>query len=1047
MPGRVRYRIEGLSRSEALKAHLERRLSENPEILHSSVSSTTGNVLVRFNSSNTAQTIGGIIESIVREYSDNGRGSRSHKLKLVQGNDTAANYRVPTQEVNDHTGASAKIKRRLLSTDQRPAVPWHGMEADQVLEALNSSATSGLSAENVRLNLGKFGPNLLPKSSSRSKASIFIDQFRSLPVYLLGAAAGISVLTGGLADAIVILSVVAINGAVGFITESEAERTINSLKQLAKPSAMVLRESYVQVVAAEELVPGDILVLRPGASVSADGRLIEAHHLTVDESVLTGESLPVTKVTTPIAGENIPIADRVNMVYMGTMVTGGQGLAVLVSTGRFTEVGCLQTLVGEAVSPETPMEKQLKKLGDQLVFISAAACGLVFILGLLRGYGLLRMFKTSISLAVAAVPEGLPAVATTTLALGIRKMRRHRVLIRQLEAVETLGCVQTICFDKTGTITLNRMSVLRVFAGGKRIVICDGRFHLGKDCIDPQRCEELLRLIQASVLCNETEVCVENGGYVLKGSPTENALIHLAIHASVDVLELRQAYPVLKMNDRSENRLFMETLHSNGNGTAIIALKGSPGKVLEMCDRQMRDGTEVPLTEEDASCIHIENERMAGDALRVLGVAWSTGGSTTDLSAGNGFVWLGLVGMADPIRDGTKDLIGEFHKAGIDTVMLTGDQSLTAYAIGKELELGCSEELKVLDSSHIVDIEPGTMKALSREVHVFARVSPAHKLRIVQALQDAGRVVAMTGDGINDGLALRAANIGIAMGAGGTDMAREVADVILEDDNLETMIIAVRDGRTIYKNIRKSVHFLLATNFSEIMVMLLTVAAGVGSPFNPMQLLWINLISDIFPGLALAMEEPEPNVLHSPPRLPDEPIVSASDFKRLTLEASSMSLCALGAYSYGIMRHGVGARAGTVAFQSLTVTQLMHAISCRSETHSIFSKERLPPNKYLNIALGGSFALQIITMFVPWFEGLLGVTPIGIMDGLVIGGSAVLPLLINEATKESAAQSVELAKNRELVVQTSKIEPVTSNIVPMGWREHPQPQENKTGPI
>jgi Ca2+-transporting ATPase len=428
-----------------------------------------------------------------------------------------------------------------------------------------------------------------------------------------------------------------------------------------------------------------------------------------------------------------------------------------------------------------------------------------------------------------------------------------------------------------------------------------------------------------------------------------------------------------------------------------------------MCDRQIKDGGDVSLTEQDRDQIELENERMAGDALRVLGVAYAIVASDADFGTESGFIWLGLIGMADPIRAGVKELIAKFHHAGIDTVMITGDQSPTAYAIGKEMDLSHGKQLEIMDSTHLEDIEPDVIRALSERIHVYARVSPAHKLRIVQALQGAGKVVAMTGDGINDGPALKAADIGIAMGAAGTDMAREVADVVLEDDNLETMIIAVRDGRTIYKNIRKALHFLLATNFSEIMVMFLTVAAGVGSPLNAMQLLWINLMSDIFPGLALAMEAPEPDVLEYPPRQPDEPIVKTSDFKRLTFESATMSVSALGAYAYGITRYGMGAQAGTLAFHSLTTGQLLHAFSCRSETHSIFSKGSLPPNKYLNMALGGSFALQLMTMLVPGLRQLLGITPISIMDGLVIGGTALAPLLVNEATKNTGQRERLLA--------------------------------------
>jgi len=1004
--GRARYKVTGLYRSERLKDYLSHRLLQDDAILDVMANTLTGSILIRYNSGNTPQTIASLLVSLLSEYTNNSRNvSSSHNclLEYPKKTESASRSMLPARQEESSSSIKRKFKEFLKHGVSRKSEPWHVMEKDAVLASFESSRMLGLSTGAAAEHLREYGPNMLPESATRSAFEIFFEQFKSLPVALLGAAAGISVFTGGLADAVVILGVVAINGVIGYVTESESERTINALKSLVRPSAGVLRDGELREVAAEEVVPGDILVLKPGSYVAADARLLEVEHLSVDESALTGESMPVQKTVEPLVKVDIPLADRMNMVYMGTLVTGGQGFAVVVATGQYTEVGQLHMLLGEAESPETPMEKQLDTLGNQLVLISGAACGIVFVLGFLRGYGFLQMLKTSISLAVAAVPEGLPTIATTTLALGIKSMKKHRVLIRQLEAVETLGSVQTICFDKTGTITQNKMSVIRVFTGMESIVVADGHFCMKKQFVDPKECEELLRLIQASVLCNETIVTREDDQYVLNGSPTENALIHLALSASMDVIRLREQYPLLKTNYRSENRLFMGTLHESGDGEGkLVALKGNPLEVLALCDWHMKEGAVLPLTEDDRFLIEVENEQMAGDALRVLGTAYSLVAGEEGLQEEARFIWLGLVGMADPIRPGVKDLIAQFHRAGIETVMITGDQSPTAYAIGKELDLSQGKQVEIMDSTSLNDIEPDLMCALAQRVHVFSRVSPAHKLQIVQAFQRAGKVVAMTGDGINDGPALKAADIGIAMGEGGTDMAREVADVVLEDDNLETMIIAVRDGRTIHDNIRKALHFLLATNFSEIMVMFLTTAAGVGAPLNAMQLLWINLLSDIFPGLALAVEPPEPGVLHRPPRSSDEAIVNTSDFKRLTFESATMSVSALGAYAYGIAKYGMGPQAGTLAFHGLTLGQLLHALSCRSETRSIFDKEKQPSNKYLNLALGGSFAIQILTMFVPGLRGLLGIGPVGLIDGLVIGGSAVLPFIVNEATKKKA---------------------------------------------
>ena len=968
--GRARFKVEGLRGCPGLQSHLESGLLRNEAVSEVSSNIRSGNCLIKYNAGCDLESIAAIIESVVREY----------------GNDDTLRPDVsPAAMVIDK--ARGVLFPEIVREEQ-PDEAWHTLHAPAALSAFESSAEYGLYGEQPSTRLERYGPNSLPEASVRSGWSIFIDQFKSLPVALLGVAAGISVLTGGLVDAAVILGVVALNGAIGYVTESEAEKTISSLKDLVKPTVDVLRDGAVKTVSAEVVVPGDILVLRPGACVAADARLIEASHLSVDESVLTGESMPAVKTIDPLFRVDLPLADRTNMVYMGTLVTGGQGLAVAVATGAFTEVGRLQALVGEAVSPDTPMERQLNELGDKLVLISGMACGLVFGVGLLRGYGFILMFKTAISLAVAAVPEGLPAVATTTLALGLKNMKRHSVLIRHLNAVETLGCIQTICFDKTGTITQNRMTVVRLFSGMKGVQVENGRFHTGDSSVLPLDCREMANLIEMCVLCNETAIeGTEPAQYVLRGSPTEIALINLAFQCGMDAVDLRERHRLLKVNYRSESRLFMGTLHEfddKGRRRLLIAIKGSPVEVLAMCDSHMLDGRQVPFDYDDLSRIELENERMSADALRVLGVACKIVDREEEFGASSGFVWLGLVGMADPVRPGVAGLIGEFHRAGIDTVMITGDQSLTAYAIGKELGLANGGQMEILDSTELTRMDPEALKAISDRVHVFARVSPAFKLEIVRALQSKGKVIAMTGDGINDGPALKAADIGIAMGEGGTDIAREVADVVLEQDNLETVMIAVRDGRTIYNNIRKALHFLLATNFSEIIVMFVTVAAGLPSPMGAMQLLWINLISDIFPGLALAMEAPEPDVLDRPPRSPDEPIVKPSDFKRLTFEASMLTAGAMAAYGYGIMRYGLGQEAGTMTFQSLTMGQLLHAISCRSEKHSIFGGDKLPPNSYLNMALGGSFALQMLTILVPGLRSLLGLTPIGLLDGAVM---------------------------------------------------------------
>jgi Ca2+-transporting ATPase len=989
--GRARYKINGLHRSESLRTFLEFKLLDRQGIRQVYANPLTGNLVVIFHPASSPSDIAALIEGILSEY-----GKRNGKSPTNAAKSTP----IKSQVTHGKSTHSTNLSSLSQSAQAQTIKDWHLLDANSIITEFKTSKESGLSSQSAAKNLKQYGANILPEAVPRSGWSIFIEQFNSLPVALLAVAAACSVVTGGVADAFVIMGVVVINAVIGYATESQSEKIIHSLKSLVKPSAFVLRDGSIREISVQEIVLGDVLVLKPGSYVAADARLIKAKRLSVDESALTGESMPVAKTTESLSNPDVPLGDRKNMVYMGTLVTGGQGLAVVVATGKYTEMGKIQALVGEAEIPETPMEKQLDQAGSQLVLVSGAVCGVVFAIGLLRGYGWLEMLKTSISLAVAAVPEGLPTVATTTLALGIADMRKHNVLIRRLDAVETLGSIQTICMDKTGTLTANKMSVVELHTDSKRIKVSNGELRNGKAAINPYTCDELLKLIHVLVLCNESEVNGNEGEYTVRGSSTENALMDLAIASGVDIVALRNKYPLSKLYHRSEDRNYMKTVHTTANGQQLIAVKGNPTEVLALCDEYIKDGNIIPLTDTQKQGIVKENERMAGQALRVLGAAYLRDNPEA-IKERKTLIWLGLVGMADPIRNGVKTLMGDFHQAGNDTVMITGDQTSTPYAIGQELNLSRSQPLEILDSTHLNNLDSEDVKGLCDRVHVFARISPAHKLQVVQALQKAGKVVAMTGDGVNDAPALKAADVGVAMGHTGTDVAREVADVVLEDDNLETMIVAVSRGRTIYNNIRKSVHFLLATNMSEIMVMLTATALGIGQPLNAMQLLWLNLVTDIFPGLALAMEAPEPDVLSMPPRHPDEPIIKTSDLTRITFESTTLSASALAAYGYGIMQYGISPQASTIGFMSLTMAQLAHALSCRSDQHTIFSSDKLPPNHYLAIALGGSFGLQILAAAVPGLRTLLQLTPINTLDAAVIGASAVLPLFVNEGVKHT----------------------------------------------
>ena len=761
VPGRVRFIVEGLYMSRQLKHRLESGLRRLKGVVKATASTISGKVLVQYDPNMEMERVAGFIQDLLKEPTPVA-GHHPDDFTGLSAGESGFEGDSPWKEA-----ITSKLKRLRFWADKPPEAPWTVWETDRILEILETDLKRGLSSEDAAERLSRYGANVLPECAGRSKWRIFIDQFKSLPVALLAAAAGVSIITGGFLDAAVIMGVVVANAIIGYFTESSAEDTINSLRDNLDPTALVVREGREVELGAEALVVGDVVILKPGAYVSADCRVVEAGHLSLDESALTGESLPVSKTGNPLPELRASVAEQENMVFMGTLVTGGQGLAVVTATGRFTEIGKLQSLLDLTEAPKTPIERQLAQVGDHLVIACMGICGLVFLVGFLRGQGILSMVRTSIALAAAAVPEGLPAAATTTFALGVNRMREHNVLVRNIEAVETLGAVQVVCLDKTGTITHNRMSVRRLFAGGEEIEVRDDSFTKDGVAIDPIK-SGAKKLIRTGVLCNESEI---NGrdrvnGWQLNGSPTENALIQLALSAGFQVDKIRNRYKRTEISHRAENRLFMTTLHTKKSGRRFMAMKGSPMEVLNMCTTQYVSGEVKLLTESDRKSIIQANERMSDQALRVLGVAYYKSESDAPEPEEKDLVWLGLIGMADPIRDGVTELIQTFHRAGIDTVMITGDQKATACAVARELGLSRNGPLVVVDVSESNHSDSEDWAGPGGKAHVYARVSPAQKLGIVRALQEAGLVVAMTGDGINDSPALKAAEVGVAMGRG-----------------------------------------------------------------------------------------------------------------------------------------------------------------------------------------------------------------------------------------------------------------------------------------
>jgi P-type Ca2+ transporter type 2C len=960
IPGRVRFRDPRLRGDFRFADVVSAELARRPGILSAAADATTGSLLVHYREPLSLKGVAGAAERALTK-----RGT---------------SRRAP--EPAPHPPSSA-----AQPAAQNGAQAWHAKPAASVLEELDSAAEAGLSAAEATRRLEEFGHNVLSRAAPRSGLAIFADQMTSLPIALLTGSAALSAASGAALDAGAIMAAVLLNSGIATATERGAERTILGLSRYDPEPSTVLRDASAIRVNPADLVPGDVVLLAQGAMVPADARLIRARDLSVNESALTGESLPAQKNAELALPEDLPLAERATMVFRGTAVTGGHAAAVVVATGEQTEIGRIQALLGSVRPPETPIQRQLDDVGRTLVAISAAACGAMFGFGVLRGQGAFAMLRSAISLAVAAIPEGLPAVATTTLALGIRELGGRGVLVRKLEAVETLGAVEIVGLDKTGTLTANRMAV-------EAVQYDDRAFDFPPGEGEPDA--RLKALLGAAVLSSEATVAGGPDGRTLSGTSTECALLQAALDIGMDVEALRRRYPLLVMVPRSESRKRIASLHADGQSRRLC-VKGDPIEVLACCTSRATEAGPVPLDDAAREDVRLANDKMAARALRVLGVAMRREGG--DPEDERDLLWLGLVGMADPLRPGMREAIRTLHDAGIRTVMITGDQSLTASAIARALDLANGGEVRILEAGQIRDVSPDVLSALASQVQVFARISPVNKLQIVRALQASGRIVAMTGDGINDGPALRAADIGIAMGAAGSDVAREVADIVLSRDDIEGVIEAVRRGRATYANIRKVLRYLIGTGASETMVMLGAAIAGWPAPFSPIQLLWLNLITDAIPGLALGLEPPEPEVLRDRPRDSRAPILARHDFRRILREGTILGTAGFAAYLSAGGASGqpaVAARAGTITFHGLIAAQLLHAFSCRSEAHGMSTEFERPLNAKLYGAVGGGLALQALAQTVPPLRRLLRLSPIGPGGLAVVLATALWPIAANE---------------------------------------------------
>ncbi|MEN3373775.1 HAD-IC family P-type ATPase [Dechloromonas sp. ZS-1] len=848
-----------------------------------------------------------------------------------------------------------------MKHDTQPT--WHALSADAALSTLDSTPHQGLDSVRCAERLNEYGPNKLAERPPRPAWLKFLDQFRSLLILILLGAGLLAGAVGEIKDALVIVIVVLINASLGFFQEHRAENALAALRNMLAPSARVRRDGEIRQVDASTLVPGDILLLEAGDRIPADARVLTAHAAEVAEAALTGESHAVPKSPECVAAE-AALAERSNLLFMNTVVTRGRLEAVVVATGMQTEMGRLAGLLAETAESATPLQQQLDALGKKLALIASGVVGLMFIAGLARGDDLVQTAMTAIALAVAAIPEGLPAVVTVTLALGMHRMAKRNAIVKKLAAVETLGCTTVICSDKTGTLTLNQMTAKTLYCAGQAYRV-EGDGYTGQGRIEaiadsagtPERLREALL---PAALCADARI--RDGALI--GDPTEGALLALAVKAGLDPLLLNESSPRIAEIPFDSSHKYMATFHHDGD-TVRLWLKGAPDVVLARVTQVLdRHGAQA-LTADLAASLRRENERLAGDAMRVLALAGrSIPAADFDPAAApevlqawaQDLTLTALVGIIDPPRSEARDAIALCAAAGVQVKMITGDHPVTAAAIASQLGLqGETHAGRELDG-----LSPSEVAALVERSAVFARVAPEHKMRIVDALQSQGHVVAMTGDGVNDAPALKTADIGVAMGITGTEVTKEAATLVLTDDNFATIVRAVEEGRTIYENIVKFVRFQLSTNIGAILTVLGAPFLGLATPFTAIQILWVNIIMDGPPAMTLGVEPARPGIMHERPRTSDTAILSTSRLARIALYGLTMAVGTLGIYAWGL-QHADAAKATTLAFTTFVLFQFFNIFNARAEYGSAFNRQFFSNGK-LWLALLGVVSLQVVAV-------------------------------------------------------------------------------------
>jgi Ca2+-transporting ATPase len=943
---------------------------------------------------------------------------------------------------------------------EQEASVWHSRSIEDVAETLGTDLEAGLSSDEAKARLERYGLNELAETPRPGFWQLLLRQFQDFLILILIVASGVSFLLGETIEAGAILAIVILNAVLGVIQENKAEEALAALKKMAAPEARVVRDGHRISVPAREVVPGDIVFLEAGSYVPADLRLIETANLKVDEASLTGESVPVEKQADLTLSPEVPLGDRRNLAFMGTTVTYGRGAGIVVETGMQTEIGLIAEMIQSYEEEATPLQRRLDQLGRWLGWGTLVICGIVFVEALIQDTNLslipsqgvisylvqtqqqiVELFIVAVSLAVAAVPEGLPAVVTIVLALGMQEMVRRHALIRRLPAVETLGSATVICSDKTGTLTQNEMTAVRLYVANLRLDLSgegyqpQGRFTNYGDPADPYDHPEMLALLTGGLLASDAQLEPVSLGktgaqsetrYRMVGDPTEGALVVAAAKAGLWRDEVEDRLPRVAEIPFDSDRKRMTTIHRGqsrgleepGGAEYVAYVKGAPDVMLPLCDTILENGVDVPLTSGRRQ--HIENviRDLGRDGLRVLAVGYRHLDEVPDEldpdEVEQNLSLIGLVAMTDPARPEVKPAVEKARQAGIRTMMITGDYPDTARAIAEEINLVRSKDGRVLTGADLEALSDQDLLEEIDEVDVFARVSPRHKVRIVEALKGRDQVVAMTGDGVNDAPALKRASIGVAMGITGTDVTKETADMVLTDDNYASIVSAVEQGRIIYSNIRKFVYFLLSCNVAEIMVIFLGTLFGSAPPLNAIQLLWLNLLTDGAPALALGLEKGDPDIMDRPPRPVHEPIINRLMTIGISVQTVAITTVVLGAYCIGRMWNPADAAlAQTMAFVTLSASELARAYTARSERASLFRLGVLS-NKYMQYAVTTSLVLLLAAVYVPFLQPIFRTVPLGSQEWTVI-----LPLLLVPSVAAEVMKAVIRDEGRQRTAETT----------------------------